>query len=155
MEYRYGMRLRGFSPGCQPKEGLLHREDDTTGRYHDIIVYDRKLTDQELSDYELDDLEYKSDAQRVKELLERNGYNVHMGVKYLIISHEGYSIGADLQPDPDEDNRTDCLFFSSNKNTDGFLTNFAEGCPEDEEEYILDAVEEAFLEERRYRDGRK
>lgn len=54
MEYRYGMRLRGFSPGCQPKEGLLRREDDPSGKYYDIIVYDRQLTSKELRDYELD-----------------------------------------------------------------------------------------------------
>ena len=52
-KYKYGMRLRGFSIGCQPK-GVLYREDDNTGKYHDIIVYDRKLTEKELSDYELD-----------------------------------------------------------------------------------------------------
>ena len=53
-EYRYGMRLRGFSPGAQPKE-VLRREDDTTGRYYDIIVYDRQLSAAEIADYELDD----------------------------------------------------------------------------------------------------
>ena len=52
--YKYGMRLRGFSPGCQPKEGFLYREDDTTGKYYDVIAYDRKLSDKEVSDYELD-----------------------------------------------------------------------------------------------------
>lgn len=56
MEYRYGMRLRGFSPGCQPKEGLLRREDDTSGEYYDILVYDRKLDQDEIRSYELDDL---------------------------------------------------------------------------------------------------
>lgn len=54
MEHRYGMRLRGFSPGCQPKEGLLRREDDPTGKYWDILVYDRILTDQEIRSYDLD-----------------------------------------------------------------------------------------------------
>ena len=53
MEHRYGMRLRGFSPGCQPKKGLVRREDAGT-RYHDILVYSRPLTEEELSDYELD-----------------------------------------------------------------------------------------------------
>lgn len=57
MKFRYGMRLRGFSIGCQPMEGLLGREDDITGRYHDIIVYDRELTDEEVMDYELDRLD--------------------------------------------------------------------------------------------------
>ena len=56
MTRKYGMRLRGFAPLCQPKEGLLAREDDPSGRYHDIIVYDRKLTKKEISDYELDEI---------------------------------------------------------------------------------------------------
>lgn len=51
-EYRYGMRLRGFSPGCQPK-GVVRREDDPTYRYYDILVYDRELTRKECTDYEL------------------------------------------------------------------------------------------------------
>lgn len=54
-EYRYGMRLRGYSPGCQPK-GVLRREDDTTGQYHDIIVYDRRLSADEIRNYELEEL---------------------------------------------------------------------------------------------------
>ena len=52
-EYRYGMRLRGFSPGAQPKE-VLRREDDTTGTYYDIIVYGRPLSAEEISNYDLD-----------------------------------------------------------------------------------------------------
>lgn len=56
MEFRYGMRLRGFSPGCQPREGFLKREDDPAGRYWDIIIYNRELTEREVRIYELDDL---------------------------------------------------------------------------------------------------
>lgn len=52
--YSYGMRLRGFAPMCQPMNGLLFRADDTTGHYHDLLVYDRKLTDKEVRNYELD-----------------------------------------------------------------------------------------------------
>lgn len=55
MEHKYGMRLRGFSPGCQPK-GVIRREDDPTGKYWDVIVYERKLTEKEIRDYELEDL---------------------------------------------------------------------------------------------------
>lgn len=55
VEYRYGMRMRGFSPGAQPKDSI-RREDDTTGKYYDIIVYDRRLSAAEIADYELDDL---------------------------------------------------------------------------------------------------
>lgn len=52
--YTYGMRLRGFSIGCQPMDGLIGERDDPTGMYHDILVYERKLTDREMEDYELD-----------------------------------------------------------------------------------------------------
>lgn len=55
--YKYGMRLRGFSIGCQPMKGIVYREDDPTGKYWDILVYSRKLTEQELHDYELDYIE--------------------------------------------------------------------------------------------------
>lgn len=54
MKYLYGMRLRGFSLGCQPKEGFVERIDDDTGKYHDILAYSRELSDKELQDYELD-----------------------------------------------------------------------------------------------------
>lgn len=59
MAYRYGMRLRGFSIGCQPKDGFLDREDDSTGKYYDILLYDRQLTDREVEAYELDFIERK------------------------------------------------------------------------------------------------
>lgn len=52
--YIYGMRMRGFSLGCQPMLGFVERRDDPTGRYHDLIVYDRKLADDEVCAYELD-----------------------------------------------------------------------------------------------------
>lgn len=56
MVYKYGMRLRGFSIGCQPMVGLVRREDDTLKVYYDILVYDRPLKDKEMDDYELDRL---------------------------------------------------------------------------------------------------
>lgn len=54
-EYKYGMRLRGYSPGAQPK-GVLRREDDASGKYHDIIVYDHALSADEIRAYELDEI---------------------------------------------------------------------------------------------------
>lgn len=53
MFYFYGMRLRGFSIGTQPN-GVIQRLDDETGKYHDIIVYERKLTPEQEKEYELD-----------------------------------------------------------------------------------------------------
>lgn len=57
--YKYGMRLRPFGIGCQPKEGLMECTDEKIRRddgryYHDVIVYDRKLSAHEIADYELD-----------------------------------------------------------------------------------------------------
>lgn len=54
MRYLYGMRLRGFSIGCQPMEGFIERQDDKYGKYWDVIVYGRKLGKNELEQYELD-----------------------------------------------------------------------------------------------------
>lgn len=56
MEYKYGMRLRGFSIGCQPMKGFVRREDDETGKYYDILIYNRPLTESEIYSYELDSL---------------------------------------------------------------------------------------------------
>ena len=53
MRYVYGMRLRGFSIGCQPG-GVVERRDDPLSKYWDIIVYDRMLTLDEIRDYSLD-----------------------------------------------------------------------------------------------------
>lgn len=57
--YYYGMRLRGFSPGCQPMDGFLYRMDDPLDRYHDVIVYNRMLSQKECEEYELDYMEDK------------------------------------------------------------------------------------------------
>lgn len=57
MKFLYGMRLRGFSIGCQPMNGLIGREerpDIDTNLYYDIIAYDRELTEEECKEYELD-----------------------------------------------------------------------------------------------------
>lgn len=51
--YTYGMRLRGFSPGCQPMNGLVGSCDDPSGKYYSILSYDRELTAVEVEHYEL------------------------------------------------------------------------------------------------------
>lgn len=57
-EYYYGMRLRPFSLGAQPK-GVIRREDaeiynTKEQTYHDVIVYGRELTKEEVWRYSLD-----------------------------------------------------------------------------------------------------
>ncbi len=51
--YFYGMRLRGFSIGCQPMEGFIKREDATTDEFWDVIIYDRPLSDEDIKHYSL------------------------------------------------------------------------------------------------------
>lgn len=54
MTYLYGMKYRGYSLGCQPMQGLLHRLDDPSNKYYDLLVYNRPLTDKEEQDFELE-----------------------------------------------------------------------------------------------------
>ena len=57
------MRLRGFSPGAQPK-GVIDVEHDQSGKYYCILVYDRPLTEKELNNYELDYIESNFQKRR-------------------------------------------------------------------------------------------
>ena len=50
--FKYGMRIRGFSIGAQPS-GVVRREDDPTGKFWDIISYNRELTADEIRHYSL------------------------------------------------------------------------------------------------------
>lgn len=52
--YIYGMRMRGCSPGAQPKDGFKYFSPSDDRRYYDKLYYTRKLTDEELKCYELD-----------------------------------------------------------------------------------------------------
>ena len=52
--YVYGMRLRGFSIGCQPMKDLVESREDPTRKYHSILIYSRELTKRELYEYEID-----------------------------------------------------------------------------------------------------
>lgn len=56
--YKYGLRLREVSPGCQPKdfECFEHCNKRSTG-YWSYVWYSRKLTEDELSNYNMDFLE--------------------------------------------------------------------------------------------------
>ena len=52
--YLYGMRFRGFAPGCQPMDGLIGSQDDVLGEYHNVLSYNRVLSQREEDQYELD-----------------------------------------------------------------------------------------------------
>lgn len=53
MFYRYGMKLRRFSPGAQPMEGFVERRDSLTGKYHDVLIYNRFLPSEEAERFDL------------------------------------------------------------------------------------------------------
>lgn len=59
--YVYGMRLRGFSPGCQPMDGL-DAVMEGNRKYLNILIYRRELTDEEVRDYELDRIPEEGDV---------------------------------------------------------------------------------------------
>ena len=53
--YKYGMKLRGYSIGCQPAGVKKHEEaDKTTTGYWDIIYYEEKLSQEEEKKYDLE-----------------------------------------------------------------------------------------------------
>ena len=51
--FAYGMRMRGFSLGCQPMGDLIEALDDPTETFYNILVYGRRLTGDEVKQYEL------------------------------------------------------------------------------------------------------
>ena len=53
MKYFYGMRLRGFAPGCQPEEGYLEKYESDDSCFYDILCYERPLTEDEERHYSL------------------------------------------------------------------------------------------------------
>lgn len=98
--------------------------------------------------------EYRSDADRVTELLRTAGYQVERGIMGLNISDGKHTIGAVLEPDPDLDDGTQFFVSSNNENDDGYLVLFQEGYPEDERYELCRAVKMAFEDEEEYRNRR-
>lgn len=39
---------------CQPILNLVGRKDDISGKYYDLLEYDKPLTEREMQEYELD-----------------------------------------------------------------------------------------------------
>ena len=54
-KFKYTYRSRGFSPSCQPMNGLINHENQK-GYKFEVLTYNRKLTCKEISDFELIDL---------------------------------------------------------------------------------------------------
>lgn len=83
-KYIYGMRLRGFSIGCQPMNGLIDHKDGDN-KYYDYLIYDRKLTEEELKNYGLDFFIAVSDKYKeIEELTEliKSVYNKYNTINF-------------------------------------------------------------------------
>lgn len=57
-EFEYTFRNRGFSPGCQPIDGLIKHET-RKGFHYEVLTYNRKLSEEEISNFELLDMNYR------------------------------------------------------------------------------------------------
>ena len=97
MEFRYGMRLRGFSPGCQPMNGLLRREGDVTGKYHDIIVYSRQLYFEEVYAFDLDALTWFAVQEDSADAWDNGSHNYDEAVEMLL--EQGHGLIAVINED--------------------------------------------------------
>ena len=97
MEFRYGMRLWGFSIGCQPMDGFLRREDDTTGKYHDILVYDGQLTEREVYTYDLDELTWFAVQENSADAWDNGSHNYDEAVQMLL--EQGHGLIAVIDED--------------------------------------------------------
>lgn len=42
---------------CQPTLNLVARRNDLSGKYYDLLEYDKSLTEREMQEYELDFVE--------------------------------------------------------------------------------------------------
>lgn len=102
--YGYGMRLRGFSPGCQPKEGFVECRD--SNEYHDIIVYKRKLTADEVSEYELDFLGTEDAFERTNKEAVNDRFENLKAMNTIIKSvndEQAYGCWINIVPDEADD----------------------------------------------------
>ena len=52
--YKYGMKRRPYSIGCQPMDNLAFRENDKSGKYYDVLVYRKPLTKEDVDHYDLE-----------------------------------------------------------------------------------------------------
>lgn len=63
--YRYGMKYRPFSIGCQPLENLIEAQEDPAGVYWNILLYSEPLTPEQIKSYQLTDLQPQPDIKQL------------------------------------------------------------------------------------------
>lgn len=99
--YKYGMKYRGFSIGCQPMQNLIEAQEDPTGVYFNILLYSEPLTKEDLKSYQLKDLQpapdikadlialYKEHKPILRDLNEYSRNTAGRPLLYLIRDYSG------------------------------------------------------------------
>lgn len=62
--FKYGMKYRPYSIGCQPMENLIEATEDASGKYYNILLYSEPLTPEEIKSYQLIDMQPKPDLKK-------------------------------------------------------------------------------------------
>lgn len=63
--YKYGMKYRPFSIGCQPLENLIEAQEDPTNKFYNILLYSEALTPEQIKSYQLTDLQPQPDIKQL------------------------------------------------------------------------------------------
>lgn len=63
--YKYGMKYRPFSIGCQPLENLIEAQEDPTNKFYNILLYSEPLTPEKIKSYQLTDLQPQPDIKQL------------------------------------------------------------------------------------------
>lgn len=63
--YKYAMKYRGYSIGCQPMQNLIEAQEDPTGKYYNILLYSEPLTPEQIQSYQLIDMQPQPDIKEI------------------------------------------------------------------------------------------
>lgn len=63
--YKYAMKYRGFSIGCQPIQNLIEAQEDPTGKYYNILLYSEPLTPEQIQSYQLIDMQPQPEIKEI------------------------------------------------------------------------------------------
>ena len=147
MKYFYGMRLRGFSPGCQPYEGFIERLDSNDSSYWDILVYDRLLNKDEEKHYSLTQL--KKDGEKLVSVTTIDSYIkqnkkpiIVNGITFMLCDVNYYG-NADINEKTHYDDGIELNFLERYERAVEELTQTTDGMTlEEAKSYFLDNTED-------------
>lgn len=107
--YKYGMRCRPYSIGCQPMQNLIEAQEDPTQKYWNILLYSEPLSPEQIAHYSLTDLQPQPDIKTMlidlykalnKPLLkDLDTYARTQSGKPLLTLIRSYAAQEDPQPD--------------------------------------------------------